>query len=128
VNDVTSGQQFFPSIAVAGGVVSVVWYDSRLGQLSNGTITGLNVFYAESTDSGLSFSGSMRVTTVSFNPNLVERADFGNTNPFMGDYIQVAAGPGIVHAIWADNRDACSNIAPLIGCTNQDIFTATITP
>ncbi len=128
VNDVTVGQQFFPSIAVAGGVVSVVWYDSRLGQLSNGTITGLNVFYAESTNSGSSFSASMRVTTVSFNPNLVERADFGDTNPFMGDYIRVAASPGIVHAIWADNRDACSNTVPLFGCTNQDIFTATITP
>jgi len=63
---------------------------------------------------------------VSFNPNLVERADFGDTAPFMGDYIQVAASPGVAHPIWADNRDACSNIVQTFGCTNQDVFTATI--
>jgi hypothetical protein len=69
----------------------------------------------------------MRVTSASFNPNRVERADFGNTQPFMGDYIQVAASPGAAHPIWADNRDACSNTVPIFGCTNQDLFTATIT-
>jgi len=127
VNDVITGQHFFSSIAASGGVISIVWYDSRFGQLSNGTITGLNVFYAQSTNAGTSFSKNMRVTSASFNPNLVERADFGNTQPFMGDYIQVAASQGAAHPIWADNRDACSNTVPIFGCTNQDLFTATIT-
>ena len=126
VNDVITGQHFFSSIAASGGVISIVWYDSRFGQLSNGTITGLNVFYAQSTNAGSSFSKNMRVTSASFNPNLVERADFGVTQPFMGDYIQVAASPGAAHPIWADNRDACSNTVPIFGCTNQDLFTATI--
>ncbi len=128
VNDVTTGQHFFSSIAASGGVISIIWYDSRLGQQPNGFITGLDVFYAESANAGASFSPNLRVTSTSFNPNLVERADFGNTNPFMGDYIQVAASPGSVHAIWADNRNACDNIVPIFGCTDQDAFTATITP
>jgi len=127
VNDVTTGQQFFPSIASSGGTVSVIWYDSRLGQLSNGTITRLDVFYARSDDSGASFSPSTRVTSTSFNPNLVERTDFGDTEMFMGDYIQVAASPSAVHPIWTDNRNACDTIVPTFGCVDQDAFTATIT-
>lgn len=127
VNDVTTGQHFFSTIAVSGGVISLAWYDSRLGQAPNGLIFGLDVFYAESTDAGHSFSSNVRVTSVSFNPNIVERADFGATFPFMGDYIQMAASSTAAHIIWADNRDACTNIDPFFGCTNQDIFTSTIT-
>ncbi len=126
VNDVTTGQQFFPSIAISAGVISVIWYDSRLGQLPNGTITALDVFYARSTNVGATFSPSLRITSVSFNPNLVERTD-GSTQPFMGDYIQVAASPTAVHPIWADNRNACDTVDPTFGCVDQDAFTATIT-
>lgn len=126
VNDVLNGQHFFSSIAVSGSVISIIWYDSRNGQLSNGSITNLDVYCAESSNAGLSFSTNVRVTSTSFNPNLVERADFGDTEIFMGDYIQVAASPGAAHAIWADNRNACDNIVQPFGCTNQDVFTATI--
>lgn len=127
VNDVTTGQHFFSSIAVSAGVISVAWYDSRLGQLSNGTITGLNVFYASSTNAGSSFSSNIRVTSVSFNPNTVERTDFGDTSIFMGDYIQIAASSTSAHPVWADNRNACDVVDPTFGCVDQDIFTATIT-
>ncbi len=127
VNDAATGQQFFPSISVAAGTISVVWYDSRQGQLSNGTITGLDVFYARSTDAGASFSKNLRLTSVSFNPNLVRAVDFNRNGPFMGDYIQVAAGPGVVHPVWTDNRNACDFIDPILGCLDQDTFTVTIT-
>jgi len=126
VNDVTAGQHFFSTIAVSAGVISVAWYDSRLGQLSNGTITGLDVFYASSTNGG-SFSSNLRVTSVSFNPNTVERTDFGDTEIFMGDYIQIAASATSAHPVWADNRNACDTVDPTFGCVDQDIFTATIT-
>ncbi len=127
VNDALTGQHFFPSIAASNGVISVIWYDSRNGQLSNGTITGLDVYYSESTNAGASFSSNVRLTSTGFNPNIVERADGGDTEIFMGDYIQVAASPGTAHAVWADNRNACDNIVPPFGCTNQDAFTTTIT-
>jgi len=127
VNDVITGQHFFSTISVSGGTISIAWYDSRLGQLSSGTITALDVFYANSKDGGLTFSPNIRITSTSFNPNIVERADFGDPEIFMGDYIQIASSPTAAHVIWADNRDACSNIVPSFGCTNQDAFTATIT-
>jgi hypothetical protein len=127
VNDVITGQHFFSTISVSGGTISIAWYDSRLGQLSNGTITALDVFYADSKDGGLTFSHNIRITSTSFSPNLVERADFGDPEVFMGDYIQIAASPTAAHVIWTDNRDACSNTIPVFGCTNQDVFTSAIT-
>jgi hypothetical protein len=127
VNDVMAGQHFFSSLSVSAGTISIAWYDSRLGQLSSGTITALDVFYADSKDGGFTFSPNLRITSTSFNPNIVERADFGDPEIFMGDYIQIASGPTAAHVIWADNRDACSNTVPIFGCTNQDAFTSTIT-
>ncbi len=128
VNDQKRGYQFFPSIAVSGGIINIVWYDGRLGQQPNGTITALNLFYAYSRDGGASFSANIRVTTSSFDPNLVLRTDDPNTfDPFMGDYIQVAATPTAVHPIWSDNRNACNTIDPTFGCVDQDVFTTTIT-
>ncbi len=128
VNDVTTGQQFFPTIAVSGGVISVAWYDSRFNTNPGGTISALDLFYARSTDAGLSFSLSVRVTTTSFDPNLVLRTDAPNTNdPFLGDYIDIASSPTAVHPIWTDNRNACDTVDPTFGCVDQDAFTATIT-
>ena len=132
VNDVSAGQQFLPDIASSGGVIGVIWYDSRLGQLPNGTITSLDVFYAQSTDGGASFSKSVRVTSQSFDPNLVE---FGEVDggaafiPFIGDRLGIAAGSnGVFHAAWTDNRTGCDTLDPTFGCVDQDVLTATITP
>lgn len=127
ISNSTVGQHFFPTIAVSAGTISVAWYDSRLGQLPNGTITGLDVFYAESKDAGATFSRNFRVTSVSFNPNLVTTIDFNRGAPFIGDYIQIAASPGIAHPIWTDNRNACDFTDPSLGCLDQDSYTATIT-
>lgn len=127
VNDVSWGQQFFPSIAVAGGIISIIWYDSRL--YDGSTIQNTDVYYAQSSDDGASFSPNLRVTSVSFDPNMVLRTDQpGADQPFLGDYIEVAATPTAVYPIWTDNRDACDNMDPVLGCLDQDIFTATITP
>jgi len=130
VNDATRGQHFYPTIAVSGGIISVAWYDSRLGQLSNGTITGLDVFYAESRDGGASFSSNVRVTDVSFDPNLVLFPLFFPLCQcaFFGDYIGIAASPDAVHPIWTDNRNACDTVDSTFGCVDQDAFTATIRP
>ncbi len=128
VNDVTQGQHFFPTIASSGGIISVAWYDSRLGQLSNGTITGHDVFYAESRDAGSSFSPSVRVTSASFNPNFVWTAAPGFFGlAWLGDYIGIAASPNAVHPIWTDERNICDTV--VFGfCQDVDAMTATITP
>ena len=128
INDVAFGQHFLPTIAVSGGVIGVAWYDSRLGQLANGTITGLDLFYAQSRDGGSSFSANLRVTSVSFDPNLVLSPDLFLGVSRIGDYISIAASPDAVRPIWADNRNACDTIVPTFGCQDQDVFTATIIP
>jgi len=127
VNDVVSGQHFFPTVTASGGTVAVAWYDSRLS--SPGTMTALDVFFAQSTDAGVTFSPSYRVTSVSFNPNIVKRTDLPNTNSiFMGDYIGISSGPGFSYPIWTDNRNACDTVDPTYGCVDQDVFTAALTP
>jgi len=127
INDALTGQHFFSTVAVSGGRISVAWYDSRLGQLSNGTITGLDLFYAFSNNGGASFSANLRLTSSSFSPNLVERSDFNDQSPFIGDYIQIASTATFAQAVWADNRNACDVIVAIFGCVDQDIFTATVT-
>jgi hypothetical protein len=127
VNDVTADQHFFSAISVAGGGIAVAWYDSRLGQFANGTITGLDVFYAQSVDGGSSFSNSVRITSTSFNPNIVLRTDGPNTlEHFMGDYISITATPAFVYPVWTDNRNACDTTDPTYGCVDQDIFTSAV--
>jgi hypothetical protein len=126
VNDVTEGQHFFPTIVASGGIVSVAWYDSRLSTNPNGTINALDVFYAESTNAGRTFSADVRVTSVSFNANQARIIDFARGRPFIGDYISIAAGPGFVQPVWSDDRNACDFTDPNLGCVDEDIFTATI--
>jgi hypothetical protein len=127
INDVVSGQHFFPTVTASGGTVTVAWYDSRFS--SPGTMTALDVFFAQSTDAGVTFSPSYRVTSVSFNPNIVYRTDFPNTNSiFMGDYIGISSGPGVAFPVWTDNRNACDTVDPTYGCVDQDIFTAALVP
>ncbi len=126
VNDVATGQQFFPTISISGRTVVVAWYDGRLDD--GGTIQNLDVFYAQARTDEAVFSANLRVTEVSFDPNLVLRTDFPNNNePFIGDYISISTGPTSAYPIWADNRNACSRIDPTFGCVDQDIFTSTIT-
>src|SRR5437870_4479135 len=125
VNDVMTGQHFFPTIAASGGIISVAWYDSRLNVGTS--MTAVDVFYAQSLDAGGTFSPNLRVTSTSFNPNIVLRTDPPCTFcAFMGDYIQIAASPATAQPIWSDNRNACDTFDPTFGCVDQDAFTATI--
>lgn len=68
INDVVSGQHFFPTVTASGGTVTMAWYDSRFS--SPGTMTALDVFFAQSTDAGVTFSPSYRVTSVPSTPIL----------------------------------------------------------
>jgi hypothetical protein len=116
------GHQLTPSIAAAGGHLSVVWYDSRsepaftaagpvsgqcpAGATTGAGCTGMDVFYNQA-DTGaagpLTFGPELRVTSRSFNPNL-----FGSIKaitPFIGDYISVVSNANNAYVVWADNRD-----------------------
>jgi hypothetical protein len=120
-------QHFFPSIAVSGGIINIAWYDSRLNNSTS--LSSLDVYYADSLDGGLSFSTNIRITTTSFDPNAVKRSDApNNSQPFIGDYNQIAATPTTAHMIWTDNRFACDTSDPIggFGCQDQDAMTAAI--
>jgi hypothetical protein len=114
--------QIMPSVAAAGGKLSVVWYDSRSepaftprGPISgscpsnatDGTgCRGLDVFYAQAdtTASGpLQFGPALRITSQSFNPNLY--GSIKAISPFIGDYIMVAANREAAFVVWTDNRN-----------------------
>jgi hypothetical protein len=111
-----------PYLAAAGGVLSVLWYDSRsepaftptgpvtgqcpAGATTGAGCTGMDVFYnqASTTAAGaLAFGTELKVTDQPFNPNL-----FGSikaVTPFIGDYISLAANATTAFAVWTDNRD-----------------------
>jgi hypothetical protein len=116
------GHQVMPSLAAAGGKLSVAWYDSRsepafdpdgpvTGQCPAGATTGrgctgMDVYYAQADTAApgpLTFGRELRVTERSFNPNL-----FGSIKaitPFIGDYLTVVANADTAFVVWADNRD-----------------------
>ncbi len=112
-----NGHQIMPSMAAAGGELSVVWYDSRsepaftaTGPVSGSgfgaTGIGMDVYYAQADTAAagpLSFAAPIRVTSQSFNPNL-DASILAHT-PFIGDYIFVAATSNKAYVVWADNRD-----------------------
>ena len=114
--------ELIPSLAAAGGKLSVLWYDSRsepaftaagpvTGSCPSGATTGtgcvgMDVYYNR-VDTGatgpLTFGTELRITDQSFNPNLW--ASIKAITPFIGDYIGLAADTMTAYAAWTDNRD-----------------------
>ena len=81
------------------GNVSVGWYDDR----NDPSGQQLHYFVSTATDGGLCLGPSQPVTSLF---NLCAGVpDCG----YFGDYDQLAEGPdGVVHATWAETRDAVS--------------------
>jgi hypothetical protein len=109
LNDDPSGvlrDQFFPSVAAAtDGRLTAIWLDRR-----DDPANRLYHAYARtSTDGGLLWLPSVRVSSAPSDPNLniPEGADG------IGDYIGIGAGPGVFWGAWTDVRNF-----------NQDIYAA----
>jgi hypothetical protein len=121
-NAAVDGHQLMPALAAAGGILSVVWYDSRsepafaaagpvsgqcpAGATTQADCTGMEVFYdqASTTAAGaLTFGDDLAVTDDSFNPNTY--GSIKAITPFIGDYIAVAATATNAYVVWTDNRD-----------------------
>ena len=113
------GHQWFPDIASADGVITVVFDDSRTdpaytpdlppGDLADGHSSGpvVNAWSASSSDGGATWS-EQRLSTEPSNPNWENSGP--NIFPFAGDYIYVSAVPGRVWAVWSDERDVVQGI------------------
>lgn len=108
-NDAAS--HFFPWCAVdpSNGILSVAWYDTRNDP---GFLMQTQIYYAQSTDGGASFTPNLEVTqpTAGFANSSADSSDensseniFYNPNQY-GDYTQVSASGGKVLIGWTDSR------------------------
>jgi hypothetical protein len=116
VNDDPAGvanDQFNQWLAVdpSNGSVNLSWNDTRNDPAHLST----NIFYARSTNGGLSFAKNIQVTTAPTNETCCG-ADLGNQ---YGDYEGIAALDGFIHPVWTDRR---ASVAPL----DEEVFTAAI--
>lgn len=121
LDTVSRGHQYFPDIASADGVITVVFYDSRndagyspnrpTGNTADGRNSGgaVDTFIARSSDGGMSWTET-RVSTVSSNYNWETHG--GRRIGFWGDYIYVSAVHGAVNVAWTDSRDLVPGVDP----------------
>ncbi len=103
------------SVDPTDGSVSMSWDDTR----NDPTHVSTDIFYALSTDGGMTFSPNVQVTTASTN---VSKPCCSNDvlSAQYADYAGIAAFGGVVHPVWTDMRASVSAL-------KQEIFTATIT-
>jgi hypothetical protein len=116
------GLQRFPDISVDGGLMHVLWWDSRndscysatrpIGNCANlGTVTSLDVF---ATSAPTSFTTTPTwapptlLTTAMSNPNWEQYG--GRTFPFGGDYLYISSvsnsvGAPLSYGVWTDWRN-----------------------
>jgi uncharacterized repeat protein (TIGR01451 family) len=98
--------QFFAWLAVdpVDASINIVWYDDRTDPNHTDTTPLVDLFFASSNDTGLSFSINTRISTQSSNPG----TDF--TPAFFGDYNAIAAYGGVAHPLWSDSRTGAQNL------------------
>jgi hypothetical protein len=115
------GHQWTPDISSAGGVINVVFYDSRAdpayspslppGDTAGGTNSGdvVQTYLATSTNGGTGWSES-QISTHGSNFNWETHGS--RRDPFWGDYIYVSAVGNAVIAAWTDSRDLVPGTDP----------------
>ena len=116
-----TGHQVWPDISADGGVLHVLWYDSRMdpaysaarpiGNDANRlTHSSLDVYATTSSDRGGSWAPSTRVTDFTSNPNY-EQFD-NRAVPFAGDYLWITSVGNQAFATWTDWRNTVAGIDP----------------
>jgi hypothetical protein len=118
---VAVGHQWTPDIASAGGVINVVFYDSRAdaayspslppGNTAGGQNSGdvVHTWVAKSTNGGVGWSET-RISTAG--SNFGWETHGARRDGFWGDYIYVSAVGGTVIATWTDSRDLVPGTDP----------------
>ena len=98
--------QFFPWLAVdpVDSSINIVWYDDRTDPNHTDATPLVDLFFASSSDAGLSFSLNTRISTQS------SRTDTDFSPSFLGDYNAIAAYGGVAHPMWGDSRTGGQNI------------------
>jgi hypothetical protein len=129
VDDVETGHQWFPDIASAEGVLSVIYYDSRTdpaydpdrppGNNADGTNSGdvVDARVAQSSDGGETWTEQL-VSTAGSNFGWMTHGS--RRVGFWGDYLYVSAVPGAVNVVWTDSRDLVPGVDPRDGANSRD--------
>src|SRR5262249_57702603 len=89
------------SVDPSDGSVNLSWNDTRNDPAHLST----DIFYARSTDGGLSFSKNVQVTTAPTN----ETCCGAQLHDQYGDYEGIAAMDGSIHPVWTDRRAAVAS-------------------
>jgi hypothetical protein len=128
-DDGGTGTQFFPWMAVdqTDSSVNIAWYDTRNDTRNRRT----QIFYAHSTNGGVSFEPNVNVTDTG--ANFVNRVGYSDENTLdnthfnanqYGDYMGIAASNRVAHVVWTDSR----NFYPMSGDARvEDLATVSIT-
>jgi hypothetical protein len=98
---------FFPSVDVSPtGTVAVTFDALTAAPADDPWRTGVeryDNYYVQSKDGGASFTAPIRVSTKSSNP---DASSYNNLmEQFIGDYIDVVAGPDAAYLVWTDVRN-----------------------
>jgi hypothetical protein len=121
LDSVASGHQWTPDISSGGGVLSVVFYDSRgdavyaaslpPGDTASGHNSGnvINTWLAKSSNGGTTWSESQLSSSGS---NFGWETHGARRDPFWGDYIYISAVDNTVIAAWTDSRDLVAGTDP----------------
>jgi hypothetical protein len=115
------GHQWFPDVASADGVISVVFYDSRTdpayapdippGNTAGGVNSGdvVHTLVAQSTDGGGSWTEQVVSNAAS---NFGWETHSSRRLGFWGDYNYISAVPGGAHAVWTSSQDLVPGADP----------------
>ncbi len=137
IDDQATGHQLFPDIAVSGGVLHAIWWDSRndptlFAGTSGRQRRGRQHRSRRSTSTarsrpafGASWTGKTRISTVTSNPNYEQFAD--RTVPFAGDYLWVTANGAKTFATWTDWRDTVAGYRSREVTEDEDAGSADVT-
>ncbi|HXF83736.1 MAG TPA: sialidase family protein [bacterium] len=121
----TVGHEWWPDIAATDILVGVAYYTSRddtgyaasrppcnstVGTSTCSGSSGVNVYYAQSTDNGANWDAPIKISDQAHNPNYEM---FGNRDvPFHGDYIYISMTGTSIYVAWTDNRDVVTGTDP----------------
>jgi len=123
------GHQWFPDIASAEGVLTVIFYDSRSdpayhpdrppGNNADGTNSGdvVQAFVAQSSDGGETWDED---PVSSAGSNFGWKTHGSRRVGFWGDYLYVSAVPGALYVVWTDSRDLEPGDDPRDGAVEKD--------
>jgi hypothetical protein len=108
IADVPRRNAFFPAVDVApNGTVAVTFDALTAPPADDPWSTGVQVYdnyYVESTDGGATFTKPIRVSSRSSNP---DASSYNNLmEQFIGDYVDIVAGPTQAYLVWTDARAA----------------------